>query len=307
MAQLLNARGVLSEAVTSKEKLNSMDSSLENFSKGRTAVLCCTGVLGRGFHVDDVRFVFHAAVPMDLTEYIQQAGRAGRDGKQAHCVLFYRAQDCMAVQRIRSRGYGESTSEIATAIEEDIAKIVTYCMSQECRYSQLACVATIDQCNPSDQRCTKAAPCDNCHTPGESVNLPLTTAFDSINGHATMLQPKRGHNNSLSDDLMNLFLKTKVLETEGGRRLRQGANFGHVHKLLTSADISFFVKCKQQKGVPSSSGSTEETKSTKPGEKVVAFEALNPMRLHQQEKSVMVSNPLDRLCIPFLVRFEAER
>ena len=42
-----------------------------------------------GIDVPDIELVVHFNAPISMTDYIQQIGRAGRDGRKAHCVLFY--------------------------------------------------------------------------------------------------------------------------------------------------------------------------------------------------------------------------
>ncbi|MGL4352595.1 MAG: helicase-related protein, partial [Aeromonas popoffii] len=67
--------------------------TLEQFISGEIRVICATNAFGMGIDKDDVRLVIHADIPGSLENYLQEAGRAGRDTEQAHCVLLFDAQD----------------------------------------------------------------------------------------------------------------------------------------------------------------------------------------------------------------------
>ncbi len=74
------------------------------FVSGGLRVICATNAFGMGVDKEDVRLVVHVDIPGSLENYVQEAGRAGRDRAPARCVLLYDEQDVEDQFRLAARG-----------------------------------------------------------------------------------------------------------------------------------------------------------------------------------------------------------
>ena len=92
-AELLTAEGWQTEAFHAGLEAPVKQSLLERFIAGEIPVITATNAFGMGIDKEDVRLVVHGDIPGSLENYLQEAGRAGRDEKEAHCVLLYTQED----------------------------------------------------------------------------------------------------------------------------------------------------------------------------------------------------------------------
>ena len=89
----LHHQGLLAEAFHAGVDAKAKREIIETFVDGHIPVICATNAFGMGIDKEDIRLVLHYDIPGSLENYIQEAGRAGRDLKPARCILLYDPQD----------------------------------------------------------------------------------------------------------------------------------------------------------------------------------------------------------------------
>ncbi|MEO6280693.1 RecQ family ATP-dependent DNA helicase [Roseateles sp.] len=85
----------------------------EAFMADETRLMVATNAFGMGIDKPDIRLVLHAQMPASIEAYVQEFGRAGRDGEAADCVLLFREGD-RALQQFFAGGQTPSREELST-------------------------------------------------------------------------------------------------------------------------------------------------------------------------------------------------
>jgi ATP-dependent DNA helicase RecQ len=93
VAAFLKEKGWAANYFHSKLQPETKKSVQESFIKGELRVIAATNAFGMGIDKPDVRLVIHADIPGSLENYLQEAGRAGRDREEARCILLYTPED----------------------------------------------------------------------------------------------------------------------------------------------------------------------------------------------------------------------
>ena len=89
LAEYLQMRNVKVKHFHAKLQPESKKIVQDDFINGKLRVITATNAFGMGIDKPDVRLVIHADIPGSLENYLQEAGRAGRDNEAAQCILLY--------------------------------------------------------------------------------------------------------------------------------------------------------------------------------------------------------------------------
>lgn len=93
LAELLQNEGYIAQAFHAGLVPSEKKHIQEDFIKGDIPIICATNAFGMGIDKDNVRLVIHYDIPGSLENYLQEAGRAGRDRDTAECILIFTDQD----------------------------------------------------------------------------------------------------------------------------------------------------------------------------------------------------------------------
>lgn len=106
---------------------------LFDFLQGKRKIMIATSAFSMGIDVPDIELVVHFNAPISMTDYIQQIGRAGRDGRKAHCVLFYdRNGDDDAISNSFIKKAKKQSPEAAKVIKAKLRQVHNFIHSDSC-------------------------------------------------------------------------------------------------------------------------------------------------------------------------------
>ena len=121
------------------------------FIRGDKRIMVATTAFGMGVDVSDIRLILHFNLPLNVIDYYQQIGRAGRDGNSSHAVLLYAKEDVELNQYILDKG--SYSPELKAWLHHRLDEMAGIAFSDSCMVRQVL-GALGEESSTNCNRCT---------------------------------------------------------------------------------------------------------------------------------------------------------
>lgn len=175
ICQALNAKGIKATRYHAGLSNEERSGNQEAFLYDVIPWIVATNAFGMGIDKSNVRTVIHYSIPASLENYYQEAGRAGRDGEESECILFYSPKDERTILfLIDHQEYAESLDdqEIQTRQEQEkarFAKMKGYALTSTCLRAYILHYF-------GQQTLTSCDHCSNCTREHEMLDVKEETS-----------------------------------------------------------------------------------------------------------------------------------
>lgn len=157
LAERLNRAGIPAAAYHAGLNREERSRVVQAYLSGRIRVVTATSAFGMGVDIPDIRLILHDHLPTNMIDYVQQSGRAGRDGETAYALLLFSPADLLRFhtrcQQIRVQHKHRPFTQYALIQREwrPYRRVLRFCLQAPCLSQGIS--AAFGQ---------KSAPCGNC-------------------------------------------------------------------------------------------------------------------------------------------------
>jgi ATP-dependent DNA helicase RecQ len=164
VSERLNKKGISAARYHAGLKDSERTANQEAFIYDRAQVIVATNAFGMGIDKSNIRLIVHYNMPKTMENYYQEAGRAGRDGEKAECILLYSAADT-----VMNKFLIESSSENTDKANDykKLQEMVDYCNTDSCLRRYILGYFGEQNLPPECDNC------GNCTNDIESTNITL--------------------------------------------------------------------------------------------------------------------------------------
>jgi bloom syndrome protein len=144
--------------------------------------ICATIAFGMGINKPDVRWVVHASIPKSLEGFYQEAGRAGRDGNPADCIVFSSGKDMITLKRMALSNATHDPYRLNDPVHANLMRLTQLATFLEDRSVCRRTLVTqyFGERDPSKGANYNCGNCDTCNNSNHAMTIDVSSLAKSI-------------------------------------------------------------------------------------------------------------------------------
>jgi ATP-dependent DNA helicase RecQ len=273
IATFLTENGVKAVAYHAGLDKNLRTRIQQDFMDDKYKVIVATIAFGMGVDKADVRFVIHAGMPKTLESYYQEAGRAGRDGEKAFCILLHSGRDnslhnfFINNSKSQMSEQGKTPEQIQSVLNvkyEQLRSIQNYIQSEACRRKFILEYFSDPAVKDFEEGCKS---CDRCLGHKWS-SAPLRSEYRATEGLRNKSIDKKGDISGTIMETVKLYKEKQTIEEIAKiRSISERTVFGHlITWYMAGGDfkVEDFITPEEEKMVFEAMGKAEDLSKLTP-------------------------------------------